>query len=346
MRTFKQLTNTDRVRIETLFIRGYSVREIADTLRVHISTIYRELKRGRYIKLTTLLKEQVSYSSDLGQQRHNAKMAAKGVAKKIGSDPELANYIETKILDQHYSPAAVLGEIKQKQLDFKVHICVATLYNYISQGVFSRISNKNLPEKGRRKRRYHKIHPTAHKRVYGDGIEKRDQSVLTREEFGHWEMDTVKGTKSSKCSLLVFTERKTRKEIIIKLEHHAAKEVVNQLDKIERKLKQNFPKIFKTITCDNGVEFQKAEAMAQSCLYEGKKRTNIYYCHPYTSCERGSNEVANKMIRRHIPKGKSFDDISDSEVKEIENWINTYPRKIFNYATAEDMFLREISAIP
>ena len=52
------------------------------------------------------------------------------------------------------------------------------------------------------------------------------------------------------------------------------------------------------------------------------------------------------MTRRHIPKGKSLDDISDSEVKEIENWINTYPRKIFNYATAEDMFLREISAIP
>lgn len=208
------------------------------------------------------------------------------------------------------------------------------------------MSNRDLPVKSQRKRGYHRVHSRQHKILYGTSIEKRDESILSRTEFGHWEMDTVKGKVHSKCSLLVFTERKTRKELIFKLEHHDAQNVVAQLDKLEKKLKKNFAKIFKSITCDNGTEFARAEDLERSCIYKNKKRTNVYYCHPYTSCERGSNEVANKLIRRHIPKGTCFDDISIEKVKNIEKWMNGYPRRIFSYRTADDMFKEEISSIP
>lgn len=346
MRRFKQLTITDRNKIETLFLAGLKAKEIASAVRVHVSTIYRELKRGMYMKLTTHLEQEVSYSCDLGQARHDTKMRAKGVSKKIASDPALAKYIERKIADEHYSPEAVLGEIAQQHLKFSQHICVTTLYSYIDKGVFERVSNRDLPVKSQRKRGYQRVHPRQHKILYGTSIEKRDESILSREEFGHWEMDTVKGKVHSKCSLLVFTERKTRKELIFKLEHHDAQNVVAQLDKLEKKLKKNFAKIFKSITCDNGTEFARAEDLERSCIYKNKKRTNVYYCHPYTSCERGSNEVANKLIRRHIPKGTCFDDISIEKVKNIEKWMNGYPRRIFSYRTADDMFKEEISSIP
>ena len=101
---------------------------------------------------------------------------------------------------------------------------------------------------------------------------------------------------------------------------------------------------FKTITVDNGVEFSDAEGLEKSRRNK-KKRTKVYYCHPYSSCERGSNENANRLIRRHIPKGVNFDKKSKTEIKEIETWINNYPRKIFEYDTAENQFINEMEKL-
>lgn len=105
-----------------------------------------------------------------------------------------------------------------------------------------------------------------------------------------------------------------------------------------------FRDVFKTITVDNGVEFSDAEGLEKSRRNK-KKRTKVYYCHPYSSCERGSNENANRLIRRHIPKGVNFDKKSKTEIKEIETWINNYPRKIFEYDTAENQFINEMEKL-
>lgn len=107
-------------------------------------------------------------------------------------------------------------------------------------------------------------------------------------------MDTVKGKRGkSKNSLLVLTERKTRDEIVMKLPEHTAAAVVNALDVIERKWGDMFKQVFKTITMDNGSEFADCEGIERSALGAGS-RTKTYYCHPYSSYERGSNEVTNK----------------------------------------------------
>ena len=78
--------------------------------------------------------------------------------------------------------------------------------------------------------------------------------------------------------------------------------------------------------------------------YRGK-RTKVYYCHPYSSWERGTNEVTNKMIRRKIPKGTNFDDRTEEEVESIENWINGYPRKIHGYHSAGELFEEEVKQL-
>ena len=167
-----------------------------------------------------------------------------------------------------------------------------------------------------------------------------------REDFGHWEMDTVVGKQGvSKKSLLVLTERKTRKEIIFLLKHHTTKEVVRALNRLEKRTgDKRFREIFKSITVDNGSEFQDYEGM-ESSRRNKRKRTKVYYCHPYSSYERGSNEVQNKLIRRHVPKGTDLDYLTQREVDRIEEWINAYPRKLFDYRSADELFEEELAKI-
>lgn len=179
----------------------------------------------------------------------------------------------------------------------------------------------------------------------GESIENRPEEIDTRETFGHWEMDTVVGARGvSKKSLLVLTERKTRKEIIFLLKEHTAAAVVKALDRLERKTGAAFRKIFKTITVDNGSEFADWQGMERSKRNK-KNRTKVYYCHPYSSWERGSNENQNKLVRRHIPKGVNFDDKTQGDIDNIAEWINNYPRRLFEYQSAEKLYNDELKKI-
>ena len=159
-------------------------------------------------------------------------------------------------------------------------------------------------------------------------------------------MDTVKGKRGvTKSCMLVLTERKTREEIIFKLKDQTAASVVEALNRLERKWSDLFAKIFRSITVDNGVEFSDYEGMEQSVLRSDEKRTHVFYCHPYSSWERGSNENQNRLIRRHAPKGEDFDDKQDHDIEYIETWINNYTRGIFDFRTSEELFGEELMKI-
>ena len=108
----KHLTWTDRLKIEKALKEGLKPCKIADRLHVHNSTIYRELKRGTYTHLNSDLTTEERYSPEIAEARYRENLAAKGGELKIGSDHELAAFIEKKIGEEGYSPAAVVGEIK------------------------------------------------------------------------------------------------------------------------------------------------------------------------------------------------------------------------------------------
>lgn len=106
-----------------------------------------------------------------------------------------------------------------------------------------------------------------------------------------------------------------------------------------------FPSIFKSITFDNGTEFAAAEGLERSCVNKRLPRTKVYFCHPYSSWERGTNENTNGMIRRRFPKGTNFAAVTNAQIAQAENWINNYPRKILGYKSSEIVFrecLREL----
>ena len=342
---FKHLSQNDRIKMETMLNSGHKVKEIADYLHVHRSTIYREKKRGAYIHRNSDYTEEERYSSDLGQKNHDWAAEGKGRSMKIGNDTKLAEYIESKIVDDKYSPEAALAAVADSGIEFSTTISVRTLYRYIDAGIFLKLTNKDLPVKGKKKKHNKKV--KVQKRASaGESIENRPEEIKSRETFGHWEMDTVKGKQGvTKSCLLVLTERKTRDEIIVKLSDQKAASVVEALDRLERKWGEMFIKVFRSITVDNGVEFADYEGMERSALHDGEKRTYLFYCHPYSSWERGSNENQNRLIRRHIPKGEDFDEKQDRDIEYIETWINNYPRGMFDYKTSAQLFEEEVAKL-
>lgn len=339
MRHYKTLTWNDRLKIEAWLRVNTPKKVMAEALGVHISTIYREIKRGQYEHRNSDWTTEMRYSPEQSEKKKQDFLRAKGGDLKIGNDVEYANYLEYKVSVEKYAPGAILGEIKRKDMKFNTTISKTTFYRYIEIGVFLTITNKDLPVKrNKSNHKYNRVRKAA-RPPKGDSIEKRPKEVMDRTTFGHWEMDCVEGKKGTKKTLLVLTERKTRNEIIRLMDDKTTTSVIKVLDKIEKKLGYDmFTQIFRTITVDNGSEFQDCSGMEQSAVHDDCQRTKMYFCHPYSSYERGSNENQNKMVRRHYPKGYDFTDTTPSEIRKLEKWINNYPREIFDFYCSADLY--------
>lgn len=349
MRTpYKHLTYTDRLRIEKWKKEGMETVEIAGKLRVSRQTIWRELKRGEYERLDGATWEmKTAYSPDIAQEKYEKHLKEKGRELKIGNDQKLADYLEKKMAEEDFSPAAAVASAKEEGIS-DISLSAPTVYSYIRKGVFFNLEMKDLPrhdKQGKSRKRVEK--KKVSRAPAGESIEKRPEEVNNRDEFGHWEGDTVySGKRKSRKALLTMTERKTRKEIIVQIPNRKAETVVKALDALERQWgAPSFRVVFKSITVDNGTEFAEADGMKKSCINKTIPRTKVYYAHPYSSWERGTNENTNGMIRRKHPKGTDFAKISKEEIAETEDWINNYPRKVLGYRSSNAAFnecLREL----
>lgn len=352
-RCFSHLTWKNRLKIERMLKDGYKVREIADALHVHNTTIYREIKRGMTRQMTSELEYVEVYCADTAQRKYEEYLAAKGPDLKIGNDHALAKFLEDKMLGVQedgtiepkagLSPAAALAAIKNEGKIFSVEISEWTLYSYITKGVFEKVTNADLPMHGGKKQGYRKVHEA--KLPRGDSIEERPAEVLDRLEPGDWEMDSVVSARGSTRRLVVLTERVTRDELIFLAPDGTTASVVRILDRLERKMgTATFSQVFRSITVDNGSEFADCTAMQKSCLRQGE-RTHFYYCHPYSSYERGSNENCNRLIRRWLPKGTSFKGLTHKTVRKIQDWVNNYPREILGFRSAGDLFREHLERV-
>ncbi|CVI71536.1 MAG TPA: IS30 family transposase [Candidatus Anaerobutyricum stercoris] len=339
---WRQLKYEDRLQLDICLKGKMKVPDIAKLLHVAKTTIYREIKRGKFTKRNSDWTESEVYDPYVANEKYKENLQKRGRQLKIGNDLKYASYLEKKIIEDKYSPEAALVTAKRDtDQGFQTTICVNTLYSYIRKGIFLNLTMEDLPiRKKKQKKKRVKVQKRAQA---GTSISLRPKHIDKREEFGNWEMDTVVGAqKESKNILLVLTERKTREEIIRKMKDKSAASVVRALDGLERKLGTTlFRKIFKTITVDNGTEFSDVKGIERS-KRSRKKRTKLFFCHPYRSCERGSNENNNRLIRRHIPKGINFDFMPRTEIQYVEDWINNYPRKLFGFRSAGELFQEEL----
>lgn len=212
-------------------------------------------------------------------------------------------------------------------------VSVKTIYNYIDLCLLS-IQNIDLPMKTRINRKKSRI--IGNKKVLGNSIENRLSVINNREEFGHWEINNVIGRKNkgSQC-LLTLVERKMRYFIAVKLDNKTCYSVNKAIENIKSVYNIAFDKIFKSVTSDKGVEFSKLNAVFDA----------VYYAHPHSSFEKGTNERHNGLLRRFVPRGKDIGTIDNNTIESIINWCNTLPKKILNYKTPYDLFYHNIQSL-
>ena len=320
----KHLSQSDRIKMETMLNSGHKVIEIAEYLHVHRSTIYREMKRGEYTHRNSDYTEELRYSSDLGQKNHDWNAQGKGRNIKIGNDLPLAEYIEDKIVNDKYSPEAALIAVAESGIEFSTTISVRTLYRYIDNGIFLKLTNKDLPVKGKRKNHNKKVKVQKRASI-GESIENRPDEVDNREIFGHWEMDTVKGCreKGKRMLTMLFVEQNLM--LIFLMRDGKADTVVEQLDWLTAALGlETFKKLFPVILTDNGSEFKHTREM--EFTVDGQRRTRIYYCDPQASWQKPHVEKNHEYIRYVLPKGKSFSPYTQEDIILVLNHINSTRR--------------------
>lgn len=324
----KHLNAYERGQIQLLLEDGYTAYAIAQRLNRAYNTICNEIKRGTVSQIKCNKKIEVYYP-DTAQTRYEEARKHCGNKYKLLACEAFIAHVEQLFHDKDFSLDAIVGSAKlNEQFIATQMVCTKTLYNYVDAGLLS-ISNIDLPLKLRRTTKPARVRKN--KKRLGRSISERPQSINDRSEFGHWEIDTVIGCKSKDDeALLTLTERMTRKEIIRKIPGKNAIAVMGALNTLVSEAGPHFLKVFKSITSDNGSEFSELSNL--------EPLTTVYYTHPYTSSERGTNERHNGLIRRFIPKGKRIGNYSIEVIAKIQAWCNTLPRKILGYLTPDEAF--------
>lgn len=153
------------------------------------------------------------------------------------------------------------------------------------------------------------------------------------------EIDTLLGARAKDDPvLLTLVERKTRFEIMLKIDQQDQANVDQAMNGLYEQLGDQAEELFKTITSDNGSEFVG--------IYETlKDTTDVFFAHPYAPHERGKKENQHKLVRRFIPKSKRLEDISTKTINRVQQWMNNIPRKILDYRTVEEAFLKELQLL-
>lgn len=330
----QHLTFFQRAVIQTRLKDGKSAYAIAKEIGCSSNTVRNEIKRGMPELYWGKEKHYDAVSAQSVYEGHRLNSHRKPMDS---ANSRFLKYVYLHFTQEHWSLDACVGyALKSREFSRSEIVCTKTLYNYVERGLLS-IKNIDLPEKLRRKTGNKHGHSRDHKRLYGKSIEERPASIQTRKEFGHWELDLVIGSKSGQDHVLMtILERKTRYYRIIRLSDKTAASVMKAFKSLRKEYGDKFSRIFKTITTDNGSEFSSLPEIEQVT------GTCVYYAHPYSSYEKGSNERHNGILRRYIPKGKRIDGFSCEEIEDAERRCNTLPRKILNYFTPRELFRKEM----
>lgn len=311
--------------------KQYSLRQLAKYFNCAPNTIRNELKRGAH-------PHSGRYGAARAQRAYIASHSNSICKSKRFLTSNFVTWTVRKVLQEHWSLDACHGYALDNHLfPLKEIVCVKTLYNYVDS-MLLRLRNIDLPLKVRRRKTTRSIKKNL--KHMGRSIDERDSNVDERNEFGHWEIDTVIGSKSKSDNVvLTLVERITRKYIALKITSKTSFAVNEGIAYLKEYYGTKFSQVFKTITSDNGSEF------AELSQIENDTSIKIYFAHPYSSWERGSNERHNGLLRRFIRKGKRMDNYSYEDIMFIADWCNSLPRKILGYKTPDELFDFELDKI-
>jgi IS30 family transposase len=338
------ITYEERVKIEYMSKKRYTMQEMSEELGRNKSIISREINRHCEIKYdySTGIKRKV-YSAAVAQGKYE--YSKKKAGRKCKLSRALKQFIEDKILIEKWSPEEVAGYIKRNDIKFDIQPSFQLIYYWIEKKklnirALDLVHKAKLEKKDKKEEKVQKLPKHTEKSIH-----KRPKEIDENKEFGHWELDCVEGSKGSKKTYMTLLERLTKKYIVIEMIEHTNECIKQAIDSLEDKYRENFRKIFKSMTTDNGHEFLNYDNIEISKYDTKKRRTEVYYADPYSSWQKGMNENCNGILRRFIPKGMDLNKISSEKLEKIVNKINGKPRKILGFISADKRFNEEIEKI-
>ena len=318
MRTYTQLTRGKRYQIRALLKAGISQSKMAFYLKVHKSTISREIRRNR------------GHKGYRPRQAHEMAMTRRyQAAKRIKMSPAMIILVSHYIC-QDLSPEQVSGFLAR---NCGLKISHETIYKYIWSD--KRMGGCLYQHLRHSKRKYKKRYGTKERRGRMKGqvsIDLRPAVVEAKSRIGDWEMDTITG-KNSTGYLLTVVERKSKLTLIKRVLNMQADHMAKAIVKLLRPYKDN---VF-TITVDNGKEFARHQKISKSL------KADIYFAHPYHAWERGLNENTNGLLRQYFPKKIDFRTIDDDSIEHAMERLNNRPRKTLGFATPNEVFAKDIN---
>ena len=316
--TYKHFSKSEKFFIGKRIQAGANKRQIAIELDRNPGSVCREINRNKD-PITGL------YSCIVAEEK--AKSRQKNAARKlevITTISSKAYYTILEELQKRTSPEQIAAILSDEIVEPISH---QAIYNYIRK---DKANGGKLYLYLRRKgRRYRYCKKEAQVLINGKkSIEVRPLKLALLQSFGNWEIDTIFG-KDQKSFLLTIVEMRTKYTIIRKIANKEAATVKAEIDKIMAETGI----VIKTMTSDNGGEFAEHVAISKAYNFDW------YFCHPFCSGERGLNENTNGLIRDFLPKGTDFNLISDEEILEIQNNLNSRPRKALKFKRPVSVFV-------
>lgn len=312
------LSSSDRDSIAVWFAAGVPIREIARRLRRDHSVISREIRRNKSGK---------HYVAIAAAAKSKKRKQEAGLREPLGN-PKLYAYVLARLRDG-WSPEQIAGRLKLKNNGVVV-ISYETIYRFIYREENKRLKLwQRLPQGHAKRRKWHGRKASVERIPNRVSIHDRPEIIETREEFGHWEGDSIVGL-GKHHGIHTEVERKTRyllAKLLPKLDSensvHAQKKIFDDLPNHAKK----------TTTLDNGLEFVRHQELTEAT------GTKVYFADPYCSGQRGTNENTNGLLRRYLPKKTSFRGVSQAELNNIVAEINNRPRKCLGFAKPAELFM-------
>ena len=301
---YRRLSSAEREEVSRGLAQGAGLAAIARRLGRAASTVSREVQHNS---------GKSGYRAFSAGRRANVRASSRNQGKsRLTSDDRLRRYVMEN-LRKRWSPREIVKRMQEEYPeDMAMRISHETIYRYIY--VLPRGSLKTTFIQALRQARAYQRKRTRgnHEETRGKitemlSIEERPDAVADRTMPGHWEGDLILG-KHQRTALGTLVERTTRYTLLVPL---TAKDVTSVRKAYAKALRSLPREITKTLTYDQGKEMSEHK---QFMIATG---IAVYFAHPGSPWERGTNENTKVLLRQYFPKGTEFDKVSTREIKRV-----------------------------
>jgi len=310
-KVYKHLNILEREEIACLLEKGSTQKEVAHILGRDPATISREVKRN------SSQTYQVKYRGNRAQLKADERSKVTHHRPRLKSK-KIRKYVIKK-LKKGYTPEQIAGRLSIDMKGCKTNYESIYLFIYHERPDLTQYLLRATRKRRKRTAKNGRRGTIVNRVMIGD----RPSEIGNREEYGHWEADTVV-SKQSKSVLVVVRERKLQLMFIRKIPRKTAKHMRKAVVTMLRRFNPDF---VLSITFDNGLENAEHEKIAK---FLGVK---TYFCNPYHSWEKGGVENGIGLVRRDLPKKTDFSLISDRAIRLIQEKWNNRPRKLLGFLT-------------